>query len=776
LERAAGLTREDDPKTKLDKLEARLATPPTAREDLALLAEMLSLPNDGRYPATDFAPPQRRQKTLEALIAQIEAMTRQTPTLMIFEDAHWADPSSLEAFGQLVDKIQAMPALLFVTFRPEFAAPWVGRPHVTSLGINRLTRRDVEALIDRVAGNKQLPPGIQQDIVDRADGVPLFVEEMTKAVLEAEGEGAAARAMASIPSSALAVPASLHASLMARLDRLGNAKAVAQIGGAIGREFSHDLLAAVASETEAALVTALDRLVDAGLLYRRGSGPHATYLFKHALVQDTAYGTLLREPRRALHSRIASALEIRFPEVADNQPELLARHFADAGMMEKAASLWGRAGQKSLERSANVEAEAQFRRALEGIAARPGESRQRRVQIDLQVGLAKALMYTRGFASPETKAAFEQTRLLVERAEASGESLEDPLVVFSVLFGFFWANFVAFDADAVRGVAEECLSLARKHGGVIPLMIAHGLLGVALVVSGDFPQGQVHLDRADALYDPEEHSRPLLTKFGLGFALFLTFRCYARWALGRPGAARVDVERALGDARRMGHGITLMAALHLTGTTQLRLGEIAAAKAQADELVALAEEKSAPALLAHGMADQSCVLALSGETSKAVQSFERAIAYDRSLASTVEIPSLLSVLAKCHAELGQFDDARRCIGEAIASVEASGEKWWEPDLHRTAGEIELMAPERDALKAQTSFERALEIARAQQARSFELRAATSLARLRRDQGHRSEARDLLEPVYGWFTEGFETPDLKAAKALLEEVAYSGHAA
>jgi len=295
------------------------------------------------------------------------------------------------------------------------------------------------------------------------------------------------------------------------------------------------------------------------------------------------------------------------------------------------------------------------------------------------------------------------------------------------------------------------------------------LLGVALVVSGDFPEGQGHLDRAEALYDPEEHSRPFLTKFGMDFALFLTFRSYARWALGRPEAARADIERALGDARRIGHGITLMAVLHLTGTTQLRLGEIAAAKEQADELVALAEEKSAPALLAHGMADQSCVLALSGETSKAVQSFERAIAYDRSLASTVEIPSLLSVLAKVHADLGQFDDARRCIGEAIALGEASGERWWEAEFHRTAGEIELMSPERNAVKAQTCFERALEIARAQQARSFELRAATSLARLRRDQGRQTEARELLAPVYGWFTEGFNTPDLKEAKSLLEEL-------
>jgi len=491
LERAAELAREDDPKTKLDKLDARLATS-TSREDAALVAEMLSLPNDGRYPAQDLAPRQRRQKTLEALIAQIETMARQTPTLMIFEDAHWADPSSLEVLSRLVDRIQAMRALLFVTFRPEYSAPWVGRPHVTMLSINRLTRHDVEALIDRVAGNKQLPPGIREDIVERADGVPLFVEEMTKAVLEAEGEGAAARAMASIPSSALAVPASLHASLMARLDRLGNAKATAQIGAAIGREFSHTLLAAVTGQTEAELAGPLDHLVQAGLLHRRGSAPHATYIFKHALVQDTAYGTLLREPRRALHSRIASVLESQFPDVAENQPELLARHFADAGMIEKAATLWGKAGQRSLERSAHIEAKAQFKRALDEIAALPGQPRQRREQINLQVGLAKALMQTKGYSSPETKAAFEQTRLFVEHAEALGESLEDPLILFSVIFGFWMGNFVVFNADAVHELASECLSLAQKHGATIPLVLGpfparHGLGGLRQFLRGPGP-------------------------------------------------------------------------------------------------------------------------------------------------------------------------------------------------------------------------------------------------------------------------------------------------
>jgi class 3 adenylate cyclase/predicted ATPase len=769
LERAAGFSRNDDPTTRLDRLDARLAASSTSREDAALLAELLSLPNDGRYPALELSPQQRRQRTLHALIAQTEALARQMPALMVFEDAHWADASSLETLSHLVDRIPSMRTLLFVTFRPEFAAPWVGRPHVTTLSINRLTQREAEALIDKVAGSEPLPAGVRQDIVERADGVPLFVEEMTKAVLEAGSEGAA-RAVAGLPSAALGVPASLHASLMARLDRLGEAKAVAQTGAAIGREFSYALLAAVTSESDTRLGGLLDRLVQAGLFYRRGSANHATYFFKHALVQDTAYGTLLREPRRALHGRIAGVLENRFPEVAENQPEILARHFADAGAMEKAASLWGKAGQRSLERSAPVEAEAQFKRALEAIAALPGAPRQRREQINLQVGLAKALMHSKGYASPESKAAFEQTRIFVGEADALGESLDDPLVLFSVIFGFWMANFVAFNADAVRDLAAECLSQAEKHGKAVPLVLGHFLNGMGLVVSGDFSGGLAHLDRLRALYDPAEHSQALL-QFGADVGIWgLLPRAYALWALGRPEGARADIEDALALARRIGHLPTLMGVLHLIGSTQLRLGNIAAAKAQADELVALAEEKGVPAFIAHGMADQSCALAASGETAEAVQLFERAIAYDRSLASTVEIPSLLSVLAECHAKLEQFVDARRCIAEAIAAAEESGERWWEADFHRVAGEVELMAPERDTAKAEASFERALEVARAHEARSFELRAATSMARLRRDQGRRAEARALLAPVYGRFTEGFDTPDLLAARSLLEELA------
>ena len=315
MERAAGLVHDDAPRAKLDKLDAVLAHTSTSIEDAALFAEMLSLPNDGRYPALDLTAPQRRQRTLEALVSQVEALTRQNPVLMIFEDAHWTDPTSLEAFGRTVDRIAGLRTLLIVTFRPEFEAPWIGRPHVTALTLNRLAQRDIDAMIDRVAGNKLLPANLRQDIVERTDGIPLFVEEMTKAVLEAEGESEARRTAAAVPSAALAVPASLHASLMARLDRLGPAKEVAQLGAAIGREFSHALLAAAAGKPEAELGPALDRLIEAGLLFRQGVPPHATYLFKHALVQDAAYGTLLREPRRALHARIAEALESQFVEL-----------------------------------------------------------------------------------------------------------------------------------------------------------------------------------------------------------------------------------------------------------------------------------------------------------------------------------------------------------------------------------------------------------------------------------------------------------------------------
>jgi class 3 adenylate cyclase len=374
MERAAAFTHADTKEVKLDKLDAVLALSSTSKQDAALFAEMLSLPTDGRYPTVELTPLQRRQKTLDALHVQVETFARKSPVLMIFEDTHCADPTSIELLGRTVDRISSLQVLLIVTFRPEFSPPWTGRRNVTSLTINRLTRRETEALIDRVVRNNSLSAHIKQDIVERSDGIPLFVEEMTKAVLESEGEEAAERTVASIASPAMVVPPSLHASLMARLDRLGPAKEVAQIGAAIGREFSHALLAAVTRKREGEPDTGLDRLIQAGLLSRRGVPPNASYLFKHALVQDAAYGTLLRERRRALHTRIAETIEIQFPEIAESQPQLLARHCGEANLVGKAAALWAKAGQRSIQRSALAEAIEQITRALKLIGSLPATS------------------------------------------------------------------------------------------------------------------------------------------------------------------------------------------------------------------------------------------------------------------------------------------------------------------------------------------------------------------------------------------------------------------
>ena len=770
MERAAGFAHDHTAQAKLDKLDAVLAQSFTPPREAALFAEMLSLPNDSRYPTLEMTPQQRRQKTIEAFTGQVEALSRSNPVLMIFEDAHWIDPTSLETLGRTVERIRTLGVLLVVTYRPEFEPPWIGRTAVTALTLNRLGEHEIAAMIDRVSGNKALPASIRHDIIERTDGIPLFVEEMTKAVLEAESEGAARQTAGAIPSPAFAVPASLHASLMARLDRLGSAKEVAQIGAVIGREFSHALLGAVVGKPEAELQSALDRLVAPGLLFRQGAPPHATYLFKHALVQDAAYGTLLREPRRSLHARIAETLESQFAEIAESQPELLARHFTEAGLIEKAASLWGKAGQRSLERSALVEAGELLTRALDQIASLPGTPALRREQIKLQVALLNPLHHVRGYAAPETKAAVERARTLIEQAEALGDPPDDPLLLFSVLYGFWGASYMAFNGDVNRSLAMQFLALAEKQGTTASLLIAHRVMGISLLACGDIAECRTHLDRAITLYDPVEH-RPLTTRFAVDAKVStLGFRSMALWLLGYPDAALADADQGVSDAREIGQAASLMQALSQASRTRILCGNYAVASAEANAGVALADEKGALLWKAFALKNQRGILVLSGKPADAVQMIASESATWRSIGATVLLPLDLSYSAQAYAALGKFDDAWRCIGEAMTKSETTKERVWEAEIHRIAGEIALLSPERDAAKAEGRFELALAIARKQQAKSWELRAAMSLARLWRDQGKPQQARELLAPVYEWFTEGFDTLDLKEAKALLDELA------
>ena len=769
MERAAGFVHDDTSQAKLDRLDAVLAQTSTSTHDAALFAEMLSLPNDGRYPALDLTPEQRRQRTLEALVSQMEALARQNTVLMVFEDAHWSDPTSLEVFGRVIDRVRSLRALLIVTFRPDFDPPWVGRAYVTFLAINRLGEREILAMIEGVIGNKPLPVNIRQDIIERTDGIPLFVEEMTKAVLEAESQGAFEHLAGAVPSSALAVPASLQASLMARLDRLGPAKEVAQIGAAIGREFSHALLSGVVGKPEPELASVLDRLIATGLLFRQGVAPHATYLFKHALVQDAAYGTLLREPRRALHARIAETLESQFTDIAENQPELLARHCTEAGLIEKAVDLWGKAGQRSLDRSALAEAVEQLTRGVKLIATVPSSPRLRRQEIKLQAALVTVLLHVKGYTAWETKAAAERGLLLIKQAEAIGEPVDDPLQLFSVLYGLWGASLTASKGDVARELAMQFLELAEKQAATAPLMIGHRVMGVSLMTAGDIAGGRAQLDKAIALYDPPVH-RPLAVQFGIEPGVTgLSFRGRALWLLGYPEAALVDAHHALKDAREIGHAVTLMIVLWLVSSTHTLCGNYMAASTEADELVALADEKAALSWRGLGRLNQGSVLVLTGRASDAVEVITSGIVVHRSMGSTTWLPLHLSHLANAYSELGQFDNAWGCIGEAKTSIETTNERWCEAEVYRITGEVALKLPGADADRGATYFKSALAVARQQQAKSWELRAAMSLARLWRDQGRREEARELLAPVYGWFTEGFDTRDLKEAKALLDEL-------
>jgi predicted ATPase len=493
-------------------------------------------------------------------------------------------------------------------------------------------------------------------------------------------------------------------------------------------------------------------------------------LFKHALVQDAAYGTLLREARRALHARIAETIESEFADIAENRPELLARHWTDAGVIEKAAFLWGKAGQRSLGRSALVEAAEQLRRALDQIATLPSTPVLRGEQIKLQIALVNALMHVKGYAAPEPKAAVEQARQFIERAEALGESPEDPLLLFSALYGVWAASYVAFNGDVTRELASQFAAIAEKQDQIVPLMIGHRLMASSLMLTGEIAQAREHFNQALAFYDPAKH-RPLATRFGqdVGVSIFV-YRAMAQWMLGYPDTALADANHALEDARAGGQAGTLMYAQFHTSLTNVLCANYAAATAQSDEVVRLADEKNAAIWKALATMQKGCVLALSGKASEGIQTITSGIATYKSTGSRVYLPIFLAHLARAYVEVGQFDDAWYCIGEALTAVETTKERWYEAEINRISGEVALKLPQFGAAQAQKYFERALTIARAQHAKSWELRAAMSVARFWRDQGMRERAKAVLAPVCGWFTEGFETHDLKQAKALLAEMA------
>jgi class 3 adenylate cyclase/predicted ATPase len=727
-------------------------------ENIPFLAPLLDIPlAKERLP--DLAPEEFRRRQLAAMTSWIVAGARTQPVVLALEDVHWADPTTLDFIRGIAERGALVPLLLLITARPEFRPPWGARSHHGTISLVPLDRQQVWQMVGELAARHALPKEVIEGVTERTGGVPLFVEEVTRLLLERGEQG-----------GIQAIPPTLQQSLMARLDRLGPAREVAQVGAVIGRDFSYGLLRATAGMEDAALQMALERLAEADILLVQGLPPESEYRFKHALIQDAAYDNLLKSRRHVLHHRVAEVLLVNVGGTAPAEPELLAHHFTQAGLTEAAIEWWGKAGQRSLARSALIEAIEQLTRALGLIATLRATKAIRRDQINLQVSLANALMHTKGYASPETKSALNEARSLIEKAEALGDAPEDPLLLFSVLYGFWVVNFVAFNGDAVRELAAQFLALAENQRATAPLLVAHRLMGSSLSTTGeDLVEGRTHLDKAIALYDRAEHS-PLATRFGQDVGVvILCWRSRNAWALGYPEAALVDVELAVKNAREIGHSPTLMYAVFLASFTHAFCGSYAPARALADEFVTLADEiEGASFWKAQAMSYRGCLMALTDEAADAVQMITSALSTYQSTGATLFVPWYSSTLATAYANLGKFDDAWRCIRETLTMVETTKERWCEAEVHRIAGEVALQSAQSD--KAEANLERALFVARQQQAKSWELRASMSLARLWRDQGKVRQARELLAPVYGWFSEGFDTRDLKEAKALLEELA------
>ena len=727
-------------------------------ENAPLLAPLLDIPlPQDRAPTLE--PEVLRRRQLTALTNWAMASARTQPMMLALEDVHWADPTTLDVLRGIAERGALAPLFVLITARPEFRPPWGMRSHHSTISLAPLDRAQVRHMVGELAARHALPKEVIDGVTERTGGVPLFVEEVTRLLLE-RGERGASQA----------IPPTLQQSLMARLDRLGSAREVAQICAVIGRSFSYPHIRAVAGMEGAALQNALEQLAEADILLVQGLPPESEYRFKHALIQDAAYENLLKSRRQVLHRRVGEALRDNFAATAAAEPELLAHHFTQAGLTEAAIEWWGKAGQQSLERSALVEAVEQFTRALDQIGTLTGTPTLRLEQIKLQVDLIAALIHVKGYAAPETKAASERARLLIEQAEALGEPPEDPLLLFSVLYSFWVANLVAFNGEMVRKLAAQFLALAEKQGATTPLMLGHRLMGNSLMLTGDIAEGRAHYDQALALYDPAAHRR-LATRFGQDAEVaILSYRSLALWVLGYPDAALADADHALRNAREIGQVAAVMYALLITSLTQILCGNYVTPSAQFDELVALADEKGAVQWKAQGMIMRGCVFAVTGKASDAVPIITSGLTALRPTGSRNFMPVYLWFWGIAHAELHRFDDACRCVGEAMMAMETNQqERWCEAEVHRIAGEIALKSPQAGAAKAEAYFDRALTVARQQQAKSWELRAAMSLARLWRDQGKVEQARELLTPVYGWFTEGFDTRDLKEAKALLEEL-------
>jgi class 3 adenylate cyclase/tetratricopeptide (TPR) repeat protein len=764
LERAAGFTREDTVTTKLDKLEALLSqSVANPAESITLFADLLGLSTDDRYPPITLDPQQRRELILAASIRHLEGLARRRPVLLIYEDIHWIDSTSLELLEMVMDRVPYLSVLMVITSRPELQPAWAGRPHVSTLALSRLDRRETEALVAHVAGDKAIPSEIVARIVERTDGIPLFIEELTKTLLEGgllrkEHD----RYLLDRPVSQLAIPTSLHASLMARLDRLSSGiKEVAQIGAALGREFSYEVLASVTLHNHDQLQDALNQLTGAGLVFYRGALPRASIIFKHALIQDAAYGTLLRSERQELHERIARTLEQRFRDTVAAQPEVLAHHYTQAGLLEAAIDYWRKAGERAIRRSANVEAVAHLTQGIELTHSLPPTPERDRRELRLYLALGPAMRAITGHATEEVLNVYSRARDLLNEDATVRERI-------SVLYGLWIIHFTRWDTGPYE-LAQELVRLSERHQDLEAPTLGQALMGNTLWARGAFVAARSYLERSLELCETGSNNIADVRALHNHGVAALSFLGVTLWPLGFPEKAAEAADRALAQARHTGHVPLTALALHNQAFLVASFGVDR-------HLIRIEPREAESYCVEHGVAAyepwarfwQGLVLARGDDPRDGIEIMRGAMDAAQKIGAGLFRSVHLGHLGIAYASLGQSETGIDLLAEAIRTAETTNAGFFTAELHRLRGDLLVQLGR--LYEAESDLQRGLAIARLQHARLWELRAATSIARMWFNQGRCAEGRDLLAPVYRWFTEGFDTADLTAARLLLDELA------
>lgn len=758
IERAAQFAHREPDSNKLEKLRTYLPSTLTdTDEGVALMANLLSITDGSRNVLTGLTPQQIKNRIVSTLVDMILSFSAELPTLCIFEDVHWIDPSTLELLELVISRIDRARILLIVSYRPEFRPTWMTRANVTIHSLTRLSRSEVAGMVDAICirEGRMTQPVVDQ-IIERADGLPLFIEELTNSVLSSiRGRTFDEAAESGAQAAELKVPDTLYDALMERVDRVPQGRRLAQIAAVIGREFSYELISFALPIGESELRMALTRLEEADIVYRVGLSPQVQFAFKHALLRDAIYGSLLKSSRRQMHADIAAIIEVHAAEIAETQPELLAHHYSEAGNRAQAVDFWYKAGQRALAQSANVEAIAHFRKALEGLASWPDTPERASREIQLQLALGIPLIAVRGYPAEETREAFARARTLCLQRNSPAE-------YFQALYGLWGHSWMGGKNDAALNMANEFLSRAEAFDDAVPLMVGHRVMGSTLLSAGEFLRSKQHFDEAIVL-SKRRSQQSLFSRYMVEpEAASLLLLSWDLWILGYPAQALARVSDALNLARDLVQPYSIAFAHYMTSVVHLFRGEPEAALANADSSLTISREQRFLLYELLSRVSRGYALGCLGHAEMAADEIRSGLMAMRSHGVGYMLPMMDCWLADMVAQSGDYDAALSIIERSLAGLDDVTGRSWEAELYRQKAQTLLsFGPSRER-EAQTALRMAIDVARTQNAKAFELRAATGLAALWHTHGKSGDALNLLAPIHDWFREGHDTHDLKQA--------------